>query len=137
MGYEQILARVPLFARCTPDELASLTALALVNEFSAEQIIVTQNTPGTAFYVILEGHVEVVRDGESISTLGPGEFFGEMSLMDSAPRSATIRAAEPTRCMMLSSWDFRAALERHPTIAVKLLEVLTQRLRAADALTDG
>lgn len=136
MENEQVLARVPLFARCTSDEIASLTALALVNEFSAGQIIVTQNTPGTAFYVILEGRVDVERDGAFIGALLPGDFFGEMSLMDSAPRSATIRASEPTRCMMLSSWDFRAALERHPTIAVKLLEVLTQRLRAADARTD-
>lgn len=132
MGYEQFLARVPLFARCTPEEVANVTGAALVKEFSANQLIVTQGTPGTAFYIILEGSVGVARDGVAIGTLGPGEFFGEMSLLDSAPRSATIRAAEPTRCMMLSSWDFRAALERHPTVAIKLLEVLTQRLRVAD-----
>ena len=76
--------------------------------------------------------VSVLADGARLGALGPGEFFGEMSLLDSAPRSATIRAVEPTRCMMLSSWDFRAALEQHPSVAVKLLEVLTQRLRAAD-----
>lgn len=132
MEHADLLARVPLFSRCSPEELRTVAALALVNSFEAGQIIVTQGAPGTAFYLIVEGRVEVVRDRSTIGTLGPGEFFGEMSLLDSAPRSATIRAIEPTSCMMLSSWDFRAALERHPSVAVKLLEAMTRRLRAAD-----
>ncbi|MDF1541771.1 MAG: cyclic nucleotide-binding domain-containing protein [Anaerosomatales bacterium] len=129
----QMLAGVPLFSRCTTAEIEAVTSRALVNEFETGQLIVSQGTPGTAFYLVLEGRVEVEKDGAHVGGLGPGEFFGEMALLDSAPRSATIRAAEPTRCMMLSSWDFRAALEQHPSVAVKLLEVLTQRLRAADA----
>ncbi|MBW6468190.1 MAG: cyclic nucleotide-binding domain-containing protein [Anaerosomatales bacterium] len=128
----QMLAGVPLFSRCTAAEIEAVTARALVNEFEAGQLIVSQNTPGTAFYLVLEGRVDVEKDGTHVGTLGVGEFFGEMSLLDNAPRSATIRAAEQTRCMMLSSWDFRAALEQHPSVAVKLLEVLTQRLRATD-----
>jgi CRP-like cAMP-binding protein len=55
-----------------------------------------------------------------------------MSLLDNAPRSATIRALDPTRCLMLSSWDFKALIEKTPSIAVKLLEVLSRRLRVAD-----
>jgi len=82
--------------------------------------------------MILSGRVEIARDGNSLGAFRPGDFFGEMSLLDSAPRSATIRAMEPTECLMLSSWDFKALLERHPSIAVKLLEVLSRRLRAAD-----
>ncbi len=92
----------------------------------------TQGTPGQAFYLVLTGRVEIIRDGQSLGAFGPGDFFGEMSLLDHAPRSATIKALEPTNCLMLSSWDFKALLEKHPSIAVKLLEVLSRRLRVAD-----
>lgn len=132
MGHEEFLARVPIFASCTPEEIQAIVAVAQESGFQAGQIIVTQGTPGQAFYLILSGRVEIIRDGQSLGAFGPGDFFGEMSLLDQAPRSATIRALEPTVCLMLSSWDFRALLEQHPNIAVKLLEILSRRLRVAD-----
>jgi CRP-like cAMP-binding protein len=132
MGREDFLSRVPLFANCTPAEIAAIAAVAQEHSFESGQIIVTQGTPGQAFYLILTGKVEIVRDSNSLGAFGPGDFFGEMSLLDQAPRSATIRALEPTTCLMLSSWDFKAVLEGHPSIAVKLLEVLSRRLRVAD-----
>jgi CRP-like cAMP-binding protein len=82
--------------------------------------------------LVLSGRVEIVRDNKSLGAFGAGDFFGEMSLLDQAPRSATIRALEPTDCLMLSSWDFKSLLEKHPSIAIKLLEVLSRRLRVAD-----
>jgi len=132
MAHEEFLARVPIFANCTPTEIEAIVAVAQESGFQAEQIIVTQGTPGQAFYLILSGRVEIIRDGQSLGAFGPGDFFGEMSLLDQAPRSATIRALEPTLCLMLSSWDFKALLEQHPSIAVKLLEILSRRLRVAD-----
>jgi CRP-like cAMP-binding protein len=132
MSHAAFLAKVPLFSSCTPDEIAAIEAVAQEHAYVPGQIIVTQGTPGQAFYTVLSGRVEIVRDDRSFGALGPGDFFGEMSLLDQAPRSATIRALEPTECLMLSSWDFKALLERHPSIAVKLLEVLSRRLRAAD-----
>ncbi len=132
MDHEEFLSRVPLFSSCTSEEIAAIASLAQRSAYADGQIIVTQGTPGTAFYLILSGRVEIVRDGASLGGFGPGDFFGEMSLLDNAPRSATITAFEPTECLMLSSWDFKAALERHPAIAIKLLEVLSRRLRAAD-----
>lgn len=132
MAHEEFLARVPIFANCTPDEIAAIAGVAQESRFAPGQIIVTQGTPGQAFYLVLAGRVEIVRDGTSLGAFGPGDFFGEMSLLDSAPRSATIRAIEPTTCLMLSSWDFKHLLERHPSIAIKLLEVLSRRLRVAD-----
>lgn len=132
MGHESFLSRVPIFSSCTPAEIAAIDAAAQEHDFSAGQIVVTQGTPGQAFYLILSGRVELVRDGASLGTFGPGDFFGEMSLLDQAPRSATVRAVEPTTCIMISSWDFKALLEQHPSIAVKLLEVLSRRLRVAD-----
>ena len=132
MANEEFLSRVPIFANCTPDEVSAIAAVAQESGFQTGQIIVTQGTPGQAFYLVLSGRVEIVRDGQSLGAFGPGDFFGEMSLIDHAPRSATIKALEPTTCLMLSSWDFKALLEKHPSIAVKLLEVLSRRLRVAD-----
>lgn len=132
MSHEAFIARVPLFSKCTADEIAAIANVAQEHSFAAGQIIVTQGTPGTAFYMVLSGRVEIVRDDSSLGAFGPGDFFGEMSLLDSAPRSATIRAIEPTVCVMLASWDFKSLLEAHPSIAIKLLEVLSRRLRVAD-----
>jgi CRP-like cAMP-binding protein len=132
VAHEEFLARVPVFSSCTPDEIAAIAGVAQESTFQPGQIIVTQGTPGQAFYLVLTGRVEILRDGVSLGTFGPGDFFGEMSLLDQAPRSATIRAVEATRCLMLAGWDFRALLETHPSIAIKLLEVLSRRLRVAD-----
>jgi PPM family protein phosphatase len=132
MSHDEFLGRVPIFSSCTAEEISAIAKVAQENHFQLGQIIVTQGTPGQAFYLITSGRVEILRDGVSLGAFGPGDFFGEMSLLDSAPRSATIRAIEPTSCLMLSSWDFKALLERHPSIAVKLLEVLSRRLRATD-----
>jgi len=132
VAHEDFLARVPIFANCTPQEIGAIVGVAQESSFQPGQIIVTQGTPGQAFYLILSGSVEILRDGTSLGAFGAGDFFGEMSLLDQAPRSATIRALEQTSCLMLSSWDFKALLERHPSIAIKLLEVLSRRLRVAD-----
>jgi CRP-like cAMP-binding protein len=132
MSHEEFLGRVPIFSNCTTEEISAIASVAQQSYFQPGQIIVTQGTPGQAFYLIADGRVEILRDGVSLGAFGPGDFFGEMSLLDSAPRSATIRAIEPVSCLMLSSWDFKALLERHPSIAVKLLEVLSRRLRATD-----
>ena len=132
MAHEEFLARVPIFANCTAPEIAAITSVAQESGFQAGQVIVTQGTPGQAFYLVISGRVEIIRDGQSLGAFGPGDFFGEMSLLDSAPRSATIRAIDPTTCLMLSSWDFKALLEAHPSIAIKLLEILSRRLRVAD-----
>lgn len=132
MSHEEFLARVPIFEKCTPEEIRAITGVAQEHFYEPGQIIVTQGTPGQAFYLILAGRVSIERDGKVLGAFGPGDFFGEMSLLDSAPRSATIRAIEQTRCLMLSSWDFKTLIERNPSIAIKLLEVLSRRLRVAD-----
>jgi CRP/FNR family cyclic AMP-dependent transcriptional regulator len=132
MSHEAFLSKVPLFSNCSAAEVAALAAVAQEHAYTAGQIIVTQGTPGQAFYMVLAGRVEIVRDTNSLGTFGVGDFFGEMALLDQAPRSATIRAVEDTTCLMLSNWDFRALLEQHPSIAIKLLEVLSRRLRVAD-----
>jgi len=132
MSNEEFLGRVPIFSNCTAEEIAAIAGVSQESFFQPGQIIVTQGTPGQAFYMITSGRVEILRDGVSLGAFSTGDFFGEMSLLDSAPRSATIRALDQVSCLMLSSWDFKALLERHPSIAIKLLEVLSRRLRVAD-----
>jgi CRP-like cAMP-binding protein len=132
MAHEEFLARVPIFSGCSPEEVAAIAAVAQESFYQSGQIVVTQGTPGQAFYLIMEGKVEYVRDGAVLGTFGPGEFFGEMSLLDEAPRSATVRAVEQTWCLMLSSWDFKALLLKKPEIAIKLLEVLSRRIRVSN-----
>ncbi len=132
MGHQDFLVKVPLFSNCTAEEIEAIDNAAQEQSFQPGQIIVSQGTPGQAFYLILDGRVEVMRDNKSFGAFKAGDFFGEMSLLDSAPRSATVRAILPTTCLMLSSWDFKALLERYPSIAIKLLEVLSRRLRIAD-----
>lgn len=132
MGHDAFLSRVPIFAQCTSEEIAAIDAVTQEQAFQPGQIIVSQGTPGQAFYMVLTGRVEVIRDNNSFGAYKSGDFFGDMSLLDNAPRSATVRAIEPTTCLMLSSWDFKRMLESHPSIAIKLLEVLSRRLRVAD-----
>jgi CRP-like cAMP-binding protein len=129
---EEFLSRVPIFENCTTAEIASIASVAQEHTYVPGQIIVTQGTPGQAFYLITNGRVAIERDGAVLGAFATGDFFGDMSLLDSAPRSATIRAIEETRCLMLSSWDFKALLENTPSIAIRLLEVLSRRLRVAD-----
>jgi CRP/FNR family cyclic AMP-dependent transcriptional regulator len=132
MAHEEFIARVPIFSGCTPEQVAAIAAVTQESFYEPGQIVVTEGTPGQAFYLVMEGKVEYLRDGSVLGTFSPGEFFGEMSLLDEAPRSATVRAVEQTRCLMLSSWDFKALLLEHPEIAIKLLEVLSRRIRVSN-----
>ena len=84
----------------------------------------------TGFFLIVTGSVSVVRDGAVIATLGPGQFFGELSLLDRRPRIATVVAGEPTTCLALPSWEFQQLLETEPRIAAAVLKEVAGRLRA-------
>ena len=132
MSNQEFLSRVPIFENLLPDQMASILAVAQEHAYAPGQLIVTQGPPGQAFYLITSGEMAIERDGQALGAFGQGDFFGEMSLLDSARRSATIRAIDETHCPMLSSWDFKSLLERVSSIAIRLLEVLSRRLRVAD-----
>lgn len=97
--------------------------------YDAGAVIVREGEPGVGFYLIAEGEVEVSHDGRSLRTLGTGEFFGELALLEETPRTATVTARTPTRCLVLPRWHFRALLQEHPELAVQLLECAVRRLR--------
>jgi CRP/FNR family transcriptional regulator, cyclic AMP receptor protein len=125
------LQSVPLFSGCSARELASLGRFLREVNYPAGREIVREGQSGSGLHVILEGETKVVVGDRTRRRLGPGAFFGEISLLDRGPRTATVVAETPVRTVSLSAWNFRAALKEHPTMAVKMLEELAGRVRTA------
>ncbi|MDA4115921.1 MAG: cyclic nucleotide-binding domain-containing protein [Thaumarchaeota archaeon] len=131
------LHSVPLFSGLKDKQLRSILASGKQQSYATGRAIVGEGEAGLGFYLILEGGVEVKRKGKIVAKLGSGNFFGEMSLLDSNPRSSDVVAAAPTTCLVLSSWDFQALAESHNEIAMNLLKTLVHRLRESNkALSD-
>jgi CRP/FNR family transcriptional regulator len=125
----QQLMNVPIFKDLPARSLESLARSMRERTYEPGAVIVRQGDPRVGFFLITDGVVEVSHDGHHVRDLGPGEFFGEMALMEERPRSATVTAKERTRCLQLVRWDFRAVLKENPDLAVRMLEVVVQRLR--------
>jgi CRP/FNR family cyclic AMP-dependent transcriptional regulator len=128
----ELLRRVELFAGLDEEALARVAEASIEAEFPEGHYIVQQGKVGSGLLVLATGSVRVTRGEDSLATFGPGDFFGELSVLDQAPRSASVVALEPTTCLGIASWDLLTLLEEHPQIAVELLRALAGRLRAAD-----
>lgn len=126
--YVNRLRTVPIFAGLPTRELESIARSLKERTYEAGTVIVKQGDPGVGFFLIAEGRVEVSHNTHTIRAMGPGEFFGEMALLIERERTATVTAKERTRCLQLVRWDFRALLKENPELAVRLLEVVAQRL---------
>jgi CRP/FNR family cyclic AMP-dependent transcriptional regulator len=125
------LAGVPLFAGISAASMGRLAAVAGEQDFSAGQFIVRQGQVGSGLYAILSGSVKVLRGADELARLGPGEFFGELAVIDQQPRNASVQAAEPTACLALASWDLLALLESDPQLALNMIKTLVARVRSA------
>jgi CRP-like cAMP-binding protein len=133
------LGKVALFAGLSEERLRAIAAVCRVGVFPAGDEIVAQGHDALGeedgLYILLDGRVEVRRDaidgadGLLVATLGPPEFFGEMALLDGQERSASVFATTEVLCLMLSRWDFQRQLRGDPEIALRVLAVLTQRIR--------
>lgn len=99
-------------------------------EFPAGRYIARQGEVGSGIFVIARGSARVVRGDEPIALFGPGDFFGELSVIDRAPRLASVVAAEPTTCLAIAAWDFLALLEKNPKLMKAVLLEVVARLRA-------
>ena len=127
------LETVPLFRDCSSEVLDQLADATAEFEFHADAPIVQQGQVGNGLYIIITGGARIVAGSDELARMGPGDFFGELSVIDQQPRAASAYADGETTCLALASWDLVAVLEREPRLAMNLLKELAGRLRAADA----
>ncbi len=138
----QRLRTIPLFTQLSDEEVTRVTQAARERTYPKNSVILFEDDPGDALYVVLTGEVKVVLIGEDgreviLSILRSGDFFGEMSLIDNQPRSAHVIATEASNLMVLRRDEFRDCLEQAPRIALGLLQALSRRLRRADDKIGG
>ena len=125
-----LLREVALFDGIDLDGLAMIAERAIEVDFAEGRTIVRQGEVGTGFFLVTSGGARVVQDGTTIAEYGPGDFFGELSLLDGGPRIASVMATAPTTCLAIASWDFEALLESQPRLAIAILKGVARRLRA-------
>lgn len=127
-----LLRKVPLFALCSKRELADIAKLVDEVDLRKGKELIREGASGREFFVLLEGSVDVTKDGRRINQLGPGDFFGEIALVARSPtRTATATATTPVRVLVLTAQNFRGLLERSPEIKIKVLETLADRIGPA------
>jgi len=132
----QRLRSVPLFGGCSDKELSFIATRVDEVDVPAGTTLCKTGESGGDFFIILEGKAEVDAI-QGKRTLGPGDFFGEIALIDNGPRTATVKASTPMRCLVLGHSQFRDVLHQNGEIAVKILRAVTERLRAATPLPTG
>jgi CRP/FNR family transcriptional regulator, cyclic AMP receptor protein len=125
------LRNVPLFRDLDEDDLGRLATQMKERRFAEGSPMTSEGTGGVGFFVIGDGNATVSVGGEVKTTLGPGDYFGEIALIDEGTRSATITAATDVTAYGLTPWEFRPFVEDHPQVAWALLKTLAQRLRVA------
>lgn len=139
VGKRELLARSILFHRLPADDLDRLVAVAKTRRVADKEVIFRKAEPGNQLSAIIGGRVKLSTMSENgkeiiFGMLGPGEFFGEISLLDGEERTATVTAIEPTELLFIERGDFIAFLEHHPTVAIRLLGTLALRLRLTNEL---
>ena len=134
MDYVKILQQVPLFASTSERFLRGLSKSCTERSFEAGSYIVEQGDEGVGLFIITSGRVRIEKRGAGerrmvIAEHGPGEVVGEMSVIDGAPRSASVLALEDTGTLALASWSFNSFMESHPELALEILPVVVRRFR--------
>ncbi len=127
-----LLKAVPLFRDLGADEINTVIREATEVAHVDGHEITGEGNPGVGFHLILSGEASVTQDGRPLAVLRPGQFFGEMALLDGQPRSATVTAIGPVRTLSIVAWRFEPLLEKHPRIAISLLRELCARVRRAE-----
>src|SRR5207249_20421 len=127
-GGPDALADVPLFAGLSRRHLRHIAGLSEEEHFTEGTSLAQEGKPGESFYVILEGEAKVVRAGRRVAQLIPGDFFGEIALIDGGPRTASVVATTPLMTLTITRRRFRKMLEEDPNIVLSMLEELARRL---------
>lgn len=125
------LGQVPMFGGCTPEQLDEVAGLATAVEIAAGHDVVHEGATDPGLYVIASGNAIVFRGGQQVASLGPGDYFGELSLFDAAPRNATVRANTALSCIRLTPDAFERAVEVR-AIRTALLRGMAERIRQFD-----
>jgi len=128
----ELLRGIPLFARLDRHHLERLGMLTDEVDVPAGKVLIRQGDTGDDLMVIVSGQVGVERDGERINQLGPGDFFGEIALIERGPRTATVTAEAPTRLLVVTHRDFHSLMEEFPEIAAQVLLTLAHRVRTLE-----
>jgi CRP/FNR family cyclic AMP-dependent transcriptional regulator len=126
------LSQVQLFSACSKRELARIAALTTEIEVPRDRVLMRKGNPGSECFVIEEGTARATIPGRKARMMGPGECFGEMALLYTAPRSATVTAASDMHLLVLSSREFSTLLEDVPSVARKVLAAVGERLSNAE-----
>jgi CRP/FNR family transcriptional regulator, cyclic AMP receptor protein len=126
------LGLCPFFAGLSRKELGELAKRTEDLEVEAGKALAREGEPGSEFFVIVEGEVSVTKDGQEIRTLGPGDFFGEIALIEDRPRTATVTAKTPLRFFVLTRQNFRSLLQQQPELEEKVMRALEERVRATE-----
>ena len=127
------LKAVPLFGELSDHELADLSGQGRIVDHEGGADVVEAGGSAVGFHLILEGTASVLQAGKLLAQLGPGDYFGEISLIDGKPRTATVRTDTAMRTFSITAWLFQPMLAHHPALAHNLLLGLCARLRAAEA----
>ncbi len=127
------LGNVPLFSACTKKDLQHIAKYSDRVKVPPGTKMTQEGRVGYEFYVILDGKASVIRNGSEVNTLGPGDAFGELALLDRAPRNATVEAVTEIDALVMGQREFSAALDVVPTLAHKLLTGLARRIHQIDA----
>lgn len=123
------LTAIPLFSACSKKQLAHLRSLLTEIVVPAGKVLVREGSTGYECFIIVSGHTEVTIQDELITRFGPGDYFGELSLLDKQPRSASVTAVTECSVVVLSQKEFTQALEETPGLAIKIMANLATRLR--------
>jgi CRP/FNR family cyclic AMP-dependent transcriptional regulator len=129
----EALKRAPLFEGLPKKDLVELARLTEDMEVPAGKVLTKEGETGREFFVIVDGEVEVRRRGKRVATDGPGDFFGEIALLEHVPRTATVTAKTPLRFFVLTSESFIGLLDQQPAVERKVLRALARRVLNADA----
>lgn len=124
----ELLKHVPLFAGCSKAELKELALSADEIDLREGYVLTREGRPGREFFVLVEGTARVTRNGRTIAELGAGDWFGEIALLTQRPRTATVTATSPVRTLVVTDRSFRRVVESMPSIAVKILATVGERL---------
>ncbi len=127
------LAEVPLFSALSRKELSLVARRAEDVKVDQGRVLVSEGSTGSEFFVIIDGKASVSKKGRKVATLGPGDAFGELALLDKAPRNATVTAETPLEVVVLGQREFGGLIDEVPGFARKLLAGMARRLRDSDA----